>query len=190
MVIRENILNILHVRKHYFFVTRRIVSYLSKENLCLELRSAIDNFQLFNSHIEICTYNINHGKRDCYVLICSSGIFDIVHRWIRVCMKRLENWWLSVSEICLVPVPYIFPVHFLIRFLMFHLLFPQFLWLFPMFSLVFFPVSYFRFYGMEITTKFIHLNLILHPRRYQAANLQQLKPTKNSWRQTTLQVKI
>ena len=32
MVIREDILNILHVKKHYFVVTRRIASYSSKKN--------------------------------------------------------------------------------------------------------------------------------------------------------------
>ena len=31
MVVREDILNILHVRKHYFDVTRRIVSYFPKK---------------------------------------------------------------------------------------------------------------------------------------------------------------
>ena len=31
MVIREDILNILHVRKYYFIVARRIASYLSKK---------------------------------------------------------------------------------------------------------------------------------------------------------------
>ena len=43
------------------------------------------------------------------------------------------------------PVPYTFP-HFPIHFLMFHLLFTQFLWVFPMFPFVFLPVSYFRSY--------------------------------------------
>ena len=76
MVIRENILNILHVRKHYFFVTRRIVSYLSKENLCLELRSAIDNFQLFNSHIEFLHLQHKPWKKG---LLCT----DLLIRHIR-----------------------------------------------------------------------------------------------------------
>ena len=31
MVIREDILNILHVRKHYFVITRRITGYLSRK---------------------------------------------------------------------------------------------------------------------------------------------------------------
>ena len=31
MVVREDISNILHVRKYYFAVTRRIASYLSKK---------------------------------------------------------------------------------------------------------------------------------------------------------------
>ena len=31
MVIREDILNILHLRKHYFVARRRIVCYLSKK---------------------------------------------------------------------------------------------------------------------------------------------------------------
>ena len=32
MVIRENFLNMIHVRKHYFVVRRRITSYLSKKS--------------------------------------------------------------------------------------------------------------------------------------------------------------
>ena len=31
MVIKEDILNILHVGKHYFVITRRIASYLSRK---------------------------------------------------------------------------------------------------------------------------------------------------------------
>ena len=46
-------------------------------------------------------------------------------------------------QIPLAKIPNMFP-HHPIRFLMSHLLFPQFLWVFPMFPLVFLPVSYFR----------------------------------------------
>ena len=56
---------------------------------------------------------------------------------------------LSGSEIRLVEISYMFPHHFPIRFLMFHLVFPQFLWVFPMFPLVFLPVSYFRSYNKK-----------------------------------------
>ena len=41
-------------------------------------------------------------------------------------------------------------LHFPIHFLMFHLLFPKFLWAFPMFPLVFLHVSYFRSYDIII----------------------------------------
>ena len=46
MVITENILNILHVRKHYFVVMRRTASSLSKEI------SVIGFFQLTNSSLQ------------------------------------------------------------------------------------------------------------------------------------------
>ena len=39
--------------------------------------------------------------------------------------------------------------HFHLRFLMFHLVFPQSLWVFPIFLVVFFTVSYFRSYPFE-----------------------------------------
>ena len=63
-------------------------------------------------------------------------------------MKWLENWWLrwlrnppsgNFLHVSLI----LFPM----RFLMFHLLFPQFLWVFPLFPLLFLPVSYFRSYA-------------------------------------------
>ena len=33
----------------------------------------------------------------------------VLRGWIRQCRKRLENWWLSGSEIRLVTIPYMFP---------------------------------------------------------------------------------
>ena len=55
--------------------------------------------------------------------------------WIRQYMKRLENWWLSGTEIVYMAIPHMFP-SFPMRFLMFHLLFCQFLWVFPMFPIL------------------------------------------------------
>ena len=69
----------------------------------------------------------------------------VIRGWTRFCMKRLENCWLSASEICLVAILCMFPSISPIRFLMFQLLFPKFLWVFPMFPLVFFSVSYLGF---------------------------------------------
>ena len=50
--------------------------------------------------------------------------------------------------------------HFLIRFLMFQLLFPLFLWVFPVFPLVFLPVSYFRSYAFYVHCSSYCLNLV------------------------------
>ena len=43
---------------------------------------------------------------------------------------------------------HVFP-HFPLRFLMFHLVFPQSLWIFPIFLVMFLTVSYFRSYPFE-----------------------------------------
>ena len=53
---------------------------------------------------------------------------------------------LSGSEIRLVGISYMSLPHFPVCFLMFHLVFPQFLRVFPMFPLVLLPVYYFRSY--------------------------------------------
>ena len=79
---------------------------------------------------------------------------------IRLCMECLENWWLSESEIRLVAFPYMSPLHFVIRFLMFHLLFPQLLWVFPMIPLKFPPVYYFRSYAFHVHCSSYYLNLV------------------------------
>ena len=66
----------------------------------------------------------------------------VIRGWIRVCMKRLENLWLSGSKIRQVAIPYKFPAHFPVRFLMFHLLFPSFFGYFSCFPrcLSLFPI--------------------------------------------------
>ena len=66
----------------------------------------------------------------------------VIRGWIRVCMKRLENLWLSGSKIRQVAIPYTFPVHFPVRFLMFHLLLPSFFGYFSCFPrcLSLFPI--------------------------------------------------
>ena len=83
-----------------------------------------------------------------------------IPRGIRLCLECLENWWLSGSEIRLVAFPYMSPLHFLIRFLMFHLLFPQLLWVFPMIPLKFPPVYYFRSYAFHVHCSSYYLNLV------------------------------
>lgn len=75
------------------------------------------------------------------------------------CMKPFENWWLNCSKFRLVAIPYMFPP-FLIHFLMFHLLFPQLLWVFPMIPLKFPPVYYFRSYAFHVHCSSYYLNLV------------------------------
>ena len=59
--------------------------------------------------------------------------------------SQLLDWWLSGSEVCPVAIPSM--LHpFAIRFIVFNLLFQQFLWVFSMFPLVFLYVSCFRSY--------------------------------------------
>ena len=61
--------------------------------------------------------------------------YSAVIRWlIWVCMKRIENWDKNPPSVVL-------PTHFSIRFLMFHLLLPKFVWVFSMFLLMLLPVA-------------------------------------------------
>ena len=79
----------------------------------------------------------------------------VIRGWIRQCMKWLENWWLSGSEILLVAFPYIL---FPFTFHPFPNTFPNvssidcagFFWVFPMFFLVFLPVP------MDLKLKWAH----------------------------------
>ena len=85
-------------------------------------------------------------KMDCHVLICPSDIFGSHLRLnpalYEAASKLVTKWLRNPPSGNSLHVS----LHFPIRLLMFHLLFPQFLWLYPMFPLVFLPISYFRSY--------------------------------------------
>ena len=53
--------------------------------------------------------------------------------------------------------------YFPIRFLMFNLVLTQFLWVFPMFPLVFLPVSYFRSYVSNVYFRIFTLSCAYFP---------------------------
>ena len=81
---------------------------------------------------------------DCYILICSSGIFGS-YSWVNPAKYeaawKLVTKWLRNSPI---GNSLLVSLHYPLHFFMFHLLFPQFLWAFPMFPLVFLLVPYFK----------------------------------------------
>ena len=77
-------------------------------------------------------------KMDYFLLICSKVIFSShlpVNPAIYEAACKLVTKWLRNR---IVAIPYMFPI----RFLTFHLLFPQFLWYFPCFPWCFslFPI--------------------------------------------------
>ena len=87
-------------------------------------------------------------------LFAHKSYWTVIREWIRQCMKRPENWWLSGSEIPLVAFPYIlFPFTFPPFPHTFPHVSPIDYWVFPMFFLVFLPVSYFRSYIYEMVLK-------------------------------------
>ena len=86
------------------------------------------------------------GKMDCYVPICLFGSYSKVNPTMyKATWKLVTNWLRNPRSTNSLHVSY----HFSIHFFMFHLLFPPFLWVFPMFPLVFLPVFYFRSYAWQ-----------------------------------------
>ena len=88
-------------------------------------------------------------KMDCHVLVCSLGIFSshsgVISAIHEAALKPVTMWLRNPpSDNSL----YVSP-NFGIRFLMFPLLFTPLPWIFPVFHLVFLPVSYFRSYILQ-----------------------------------------
>ena len=91
-------------------------------------------------------------KVNCHVLFTHKAYSAVIRVWIRYCMKRLENWWLSGSEIRLVAIPYMFPPISLNVSSCFTCCFPSFFEYFPCYSWCFYL---FLILGLTILWKYL-----------------------------------